>query len=560
MVYLELNAIMSQNKKKHDPSFYRGLIREQKSEKGRHPKKLLGEARTIQDPYYASLALFRLSDDPRVPISEAKLVAREAVRLASEEKRVWRRAELYGKLAKYAKTWNEEFSNEDSDYFLDLLLDTIKDLPNGKGLSQNLNEISKHIGCIRLPALLKIAVNNTDFMLDDSKTVIRQWATECNNCISPNEIYTVLSTVQDSFLQSKLMGYLYLQCNKNQIEFPKAFQKALENAKNVQGKNNVEALRYLSRHIQIKKDFLSLKKVIFSLSHPSDRVQLLTTLAGSADKKNHFDFSFNTFAEALDESKQIKQIEKRTKEQIKIAKGFIKIGKNDLGKEILVKNHESIDNRSIKKSIEQTMQESNMKFDDIQPVQKDKKTSHYTPSSLPASTGKTLGLYDTYEGAIKPIHIRTIARAAPLCAAFGLDLALMGFPIKNLKDFIKQATTDTTIGEGGKYLQFLFDENRIHTYPCSQKKPPNFTNNELAVATTAHPDENKTISVTEAFIKKGTNPRKRLIFIMGLGKKGLPSTLLKRLDYHLELTGNQVSLETCTAMGIIAMKMYEQKR
>jgi hypothetical protein len=107
---------MSSIEKKHNPSFYRGLIREQKSKKGRHPKKLLHDARTIEDPYYASLALIRLSDDARLPISEAKLVACEAIRLAEQEPRLWRRAELYGKLAKYAKTWNESYSTEDSHY------------------------------------------------------------------------------------------------------------------------------------------------------------------------------------------------------------------------------------------------------------------------------------------------------------------------------------------------------------------------------------------------------------------------------------------------------------
>jgi hypothetical protein len=45
---------------------------------------------------------------------------------------------------------------------------------------------------------------------------------------------------------------------------------------------------------------------------------------------------------------------------------------------------------------------------------------------------------------------------------------------------------------------------------------------------------------------------------MGLGKKGLPSSLLNKTSYHLELTGQNVSLETCTAMGIIAMKMHDE--
>jgi len=43
---------------------------------------------------------------------------------------------------------------------------------------------------------------------------------------------------------------------------------------------------------------------------------------------------------------------------------------------------------------------------------------------------------------------------------------------------------------------------------------------------------------------------------MGLGKKGLPSSLLKKVSYHVELTDVNISLETSTAMGIIAFQLY----
>jgi hypothetical protein len=234
---------MSNNPQNHDPSFYRGLIREKKSKKGRHPKKLLGEARAIQDPYYASLAMFRLSGDPRLPYSEAKLVAREALRLAEKESRLWRRAELYGKLAKYAKTWNEDSSNNDNEYFLDEILNKLQVFPKGKGFSQKMNEISKHIGCSRLLSLLTITISNNEFILEDSKTVIRQWATTCFSQISPEEIYAVLTKIKNFFLQSKLLGYLYLQCSKKQIDYQNALQTAIKIALELGSIERQEALR-----------------------------------------------------------------------------------------------------------------------------------------------------------------------------------------------------------------------------------------------------------------------------------------------------------------------------
>jgi hypothetical protein len=45
---------------------------------------------------------------------------------------------------------------------------------------------------------------------------------------------------------------------------------------------------------------------------------------------------------------------------------------------------------------------------------------------------------------------------------------------------------------------------------------------------------------------------------MGLGKSGLPQSLLNQVQYHLELTGNNIPLETCTAMGVIAQQLRAQ--
>lgn len=549
---------MAHNQNKHEPSFYRGLIREKKSKKGRHPKKLLKEARSIQDPYYASLALLRISDDPRLPISEAKLIAFEALRLAEEESRLWRRAELYGRLAKYAKTWNKEFSEEDSHRLLDEILRKLHVFPKGKGLSQNINEISKHMGCKRLLSLLKIAVQNNDYSLDDSKTVIRQWATICVETISPENIYSVLSTVKNSFIQSKLMGYFYLQCTKKQIEYQNAFNTAIETAIQLKSNEQLKALRYLIRHIGTEQDFLHLKNVISSLPDNQGRTQLLTTLGGVVDRKEYKKYTFSIFQEALEASKQIYDQYQRTKEQIKIAKGLLKINKKDLAKKILVTNHEMIEDKSLKMTIEEIMEQYNVSFNEIQLLNTSSISSEYKTSDLPLSSGHVLALFNTYEGSLNPIHVRTLARAAPLCAGFGLNLWLIDFPITELDNFVKKVTTDTRIGQSGKYVQFLYNGNRIHLYSSSQIKTKTISDDNLLIATTAHPAKDKSITMNEAFIKLENDSKKKIILIMGLGKKGLPTSILQKLRYHLELTGVYVPLETCTAMGIIALKMHEE--
>ena len=56
---------------------------------------------------------------------------------------------------------------------------------------------------------------------------------------------------------------------------------------------------------------------------------------------------------------------------------------------------------------------------------------------------------------MKPTHYRAIARAAPLCYAYDLDLALVGFPTEDLDLIVKETITETNIGRGGKLLEVL---------------------------------------------------------------------------------------------------------
>ena len=55
------------------------------------------------------------------------------------------------------------------------------------------------------------------------------------------------------------------------------------------------------------------------------------------------------------------------------------------------------------------------------------------------------------------------------------------------------------------------------------------------------------------------HPLKRVCLIMGLGRKGLPRSLLDKVPYHLEITGSGVPLETATAMGILAYMLGSEE-
>ncbi len=152
-------------------------------------------------------------------------------------------------------------------------------------------------------------------------------------------------------------------------------------------------------------------------------------------------------------------------------------------------------------------------------------------------------LVNTYDKLkLHEIHLRSIARAAPLCYAFGFHLALMDFPFwKKSVEVAEEVAEYTTIGEGGKYILELASSGRLHLI---DKIPAHF--GEI-VATTSKPDEDKKLSHDRISSFSSAT------FLIGLGRKGLPAKLLRRAKYHLDVTQHGVSLETCTAIGAIAM-------
>jgi hypothetical protein len=180
------------------------------------------------------------------------------------------------------------------------------------------------------------------------------------------------------------------------------------------------------------------------------------------------------------------------------------------------------------------------------------------PVAKPSGKRHVLALYDTYEGGLKEVHLRAIARAAPLCFAFDLDLALMGFPASNVRALAGQAAAETNIGDGGRYLDQLVKEERVQLVSCTTRDPPaDWSAVGLPVATTSEPDAAKLVDFPQALAAARAAGFERVCLVMGLGKRGLPPSLLKAVRHHLELTGKRVSMETATAMGVMAERLRQ---
>ena len=160
----------------------------------------------------------------------------------------------------------------------------------------------------------------------------------------------------------------------------------------------------------------------------------------------------------------------------------------------------------------------------------------------------TLCLVNTYDKLkLHEIHLRRIARAAPICYAYGFHLALLEFPFwESEEEMVSKVADYTTLGEGGGYARSLLENGKIHLI---DRIPAHFGE---VVATTSKPDQKK-ISTEELrkLLKKGS-----VTFLIGLGRRGLPREMIKKARYQLDVTWKGVSLETCSAIGVIAATAY----
>ncbi len=158
----------------------------------------------------------------------------------------------------------------------------------------------------------------------------------------------------------------------------------------------------------------------------------------------------------------------------------------------------------------------------------------------------TLCLVNTYDKLkLHEAHLRSIARIAPICYAFDFHLALYDFPFwKKEEEVVKDVCEYTTIGEGGRYLRELYERGKVHIIDSFESRFGE------VIATTSNPEESKRISLEDVAELRSA------IFLFGLGRKGLPKDVLKKAKYHFEATGKNVSLETCTAIGVVAALIW----
>ena len=303
-----------------------------------------------------------------------------------------------------------------------------------------------------------------------------------------------LST-QKGEIRPKLLGYLHFQLNKSKI---KTESSALELA--LKFSKSEEMLRYLVRICSKPADLILVESYIAKESS-QQAIPISIALIARADRK----------------------------------------GWNDLA-------HQFADNtRNLIESISDS--ELRDKFKSKLQITTDRLKGEIRPSSpspkkemvVISDSGKnTLGIYNTYGGNWNHPHYKAVFKAANLCSAFDLNLALIDFPEIEPDYLVSEIKKEMRLANDG-YLSQLFSKDRIRFF----EKDIDESWAGSKIVTTANPESSK---------KK--LPEGKICMVMGLGPKGLPKSYITKSKNHFEITGSGVAFETGTAMGAIAGHLH----
>lgn len=457
---------------KHPPAHRRAIVKEWKA--GGDPLPLLREARTIGEASQRAECVFLLSGDRRLPWNEASQAIEVAIKEARNIERISQRGETWAFMLKGLPTWREEGRNKNLGATRDLvrqaaIVDVAK-MPDGEWTLEALTALAPHLP--RLP-LLERAVKLRGFEKPAIKEILRY--------ARPNEDKQIRELLEE---YPALAAHFALRTGNDPLaawELPE--------------QERMEALRVLiwnTDHLE------GLEEVVRSSKDkdPVDRVRVLAMAGGRADKLG-LEKAQIWLESAMHECRKLPETPAKKKAQRKVDQALEKAG----------------------------MQAPEPKPETAQVVEE-------KIEPLPEGKGKTLALVNTYEGGLKVTHLRAVAKAAPLCVAFDLDLALVDFPTDDLDGLVAQCNAETRIGAEGKHVQQLHNAGRIHLQ-----------------------------APAGAWIASTPNPTKKCslagdVLLMGLGPKGLPATVLEEAQYHYEITGKEVHLETATAMGILADRFH----
>ncbi len=466
-------------RKAHNPSLTRKIARDLKQ--GQSPAALLSVVDSITDSYYSSLSYYHLASAGFKKSKQTNNVFDLGFKNLNKVTQPWRRIELLGKVTSILKKVSD--TNVKFLQYNRLLSNLDKEKKSDS--KDFFVKYSKNFPSTTLNYMLQEATKLGEHEFAASKAVIRTW-------ISKGKKDILLSHISElkSDIKVKLLGYTHLQFHKlNEKMSPTALEVALD------VHNAEKYLDYLVRICSTSNDMKSISKMDLG-------PDILLALAVRADRKGLTDY-YN--------------------QNLSKAKNIVDSLPSSNEKERLLSKYEMAKAGSSSPSSKATDTVSSFSFDLA------KKGNH------------TLGLFNTYGGNWNHPHFKAVYKASKLCAAFDLDLALIGFPAISSEKLVKEVNKEMRVTRND-FLSELLSLERVVFF----EKDIDESLTGKKVVTTSNPDTNKR-----------TLPSEKLCMVMGLGPKGLPKSYINKSDYHFELTGLNVAFETGTAMGALSSELAQ---
>lgn len=501
----------------HPPTQLRALLQEWKHG-SRSVRELLPMARSIGDSSFAAEALFALATDARLDSKEAEQACLEALRFVDKVERDWRRAEAMVEMARRLPDLRNRHPEAGAKVGA-TLVDRVLSLPAGLR-SEAMRGVAGHLDAVDLPRVMARALGSEEEPLDTAKAILKAAA-------GSGFADAVLQPIRDCLEEEVRLRMLGAWSSRMAATQPEQAGKVLGEA--LHGLTaevrdiRVDIVRAVVAGCEGMAPLHILHRWTTTLDD-EDAARILAALGARADRLGERAVAEVWLREAMARAENIVADKTRQSVQANIAEGLRRVG---------------------------ALPPADAPAPAKQSTEHTEHTERTARSASPRTTTPqrhVLALVDTYEGGLGEVHMRAVARAAPLCDAFGLDLALVGFPVKDAASFVKRAGRETNIGEGRGSLESLHKDGRLHLVAVAAGAVPDVSALGVPVATTPNPDPTKATAEFPA----GAG---RLCVLVGLGPKGLPETLLRACAVHVELTGRKVSLETATAMGVVAERL-----
>lgn len=507
----------------HPPAKARALIQEAKA--GRRPmSELLGEARAITDASFVAEALAGLAEDPRLDVASAGRAFVDAASALNRVERAFRKAEAGGEVARRIARWRpgDPEAQAHKEKAFASLANTAQQL-HGKDLASLALALAK-VSPEHRAAMLRLVLNHGADPVEDAKAILATGS-------GPGVQEALVAAPPQH--QAKLLAYHRAHGGETTLD------DSLDTAVRLAPAERREALRAIIAAAPLA----DLPAIHAKLpAEPSERGRLLCALAAQADKRGDPERARGWFEEAQANASRLPPGKERDAVMRNVEAGWSRLGG------AAPSQPQGTRSSHMPGPGPSTGPSAPAASLGAKPVPAaDGEAKH----AAPTGPRHVLALVDAYEGRLGDAHFRALGRAAPLCWAFGLDLGLVGFP-GDAASIVRSAGQSTGIGEGGQYLEKLAASGRVHRMPESPAPGLGFL-----VATTPRPDPGKALDFPAAAKKAKASGDGRLVVLVGLGPKGLPGEWMKAAPVHLELTGDNVSLETATAMGIIAERMRQ---